>query len=89
MAHLGGGDRWVLAKLGSQGGVGSAQRVEGDAIGNRRPVFGCEAFVGSLDGRVEYANADAVALARLVAESTGEYEVVGQASLGGALVLAE
>jgi hypothetical protein len=33
--HLRGGDRRMLAKLGSQRRVGSAQRVEGDAIGDR------------------------------------------------------
>jgi hypothetical protein len=34
VAHLGGGDRGVLAKLGTQRGVGPAERMKGDALGN-------------------------------------------------------
>jgi len=45
----------VLAKLGAQRRVGPAQRVEGDAVGDRRPVFGGKPLVGSLDRCVALA----------------------------------
>ena len=79
MAHLGGGDRGVLAELGAQRGVGPAQSVEGDAVREWRLAVGGEPLVGPVDRSVEDALANAVAIARLVALSTGKDEVIGLA----------
>ena len=40
MAHLRVGDRGVLAELRAQRGVGPAQGVESDPLGDRRPAGG-------------------------------------------------
>jgi hypothetical protein len=54
-------------------------------FGDRRPVFVGKSLVRPLDGGVENAGADAVVLAN----TTGENEIVGLAPLGSELVLAQ
>ncbi|HEY2053435.1 MAG TPA: hypothetical protein VGH14_05825 [Solirubrobacterales bacterium] len=89
VAHLCGGDGRVLAKLGAQRRVGPAQRVEGDAVREERPVFGGELGVGPLDSGIEDFGADTVALPRFAADATGEDEVVWVGPLGSQLVFAQ
>jgi hypothetical protein len=48
-----------------------------------------ELFVRLLDGSVEDAGADAVALARFLADAAREHEVVWLGPLGGVVVLAK
>jgi hypothetical protein len=45
MAHLGGGDRGMLAKLGAKGSVSAAQRMDRDPLGQRWPILSGQQFV--------------------------------------------
>ncbi|HEY2333841.1 MAG TPA: hypothetical protein VGH58_02390 [Solirubrobacterales bacterium] len=52
--------------------------MEREPFRQRRSILGAEQLVCLRDRRVEDFRADAVALTRLLADATGEYEVVRQ-----------